>query len=411
MRSALGRVLFFAALTVVAIVLVLARGGDGLPPDDADLMAEPAPPPDHENAFFTLSAAAALLDWPGDEALTERLREIAAGGSWDPALVAHTLATNERALATFERASRLPAFRSPDRETRPAEMGAWMDLARLQALRAIALARAGDGEGAIAAALTCLRLSRIVEADSNGSRVTGLVATEIGASGLGALRAVFTLVAFPRERNREVAAELAGFRIDPVAWRGLLAAEYRERAPTVAPGPTLVDVPEEEAGLRLLALLLPESHLYQPNNTRAVYASVIRQYQGAAEEPCENAPAAPARATLRSLLQPNLGGRQLVDETLAPTGADHARCRFDTRIETVRAALGVQAFEREQGALPGALDALVPDYLSEAPRDWFAGGSLRLDPGARELVSFGFWDAGESAAAREQRFPLLPPSR
>jgi hypothetical protein len=88
--------------------------------------------------------------------------------------------------------------------------------------------------------------------------------------------------------------------------------------------------------------------------------------------------------------------------------ANRARCRFDTRVDALRAVIAVQAYERENGSLPPSLEALVPGYLPAVPLDWLAGGSLRFERSARELTSFGFWDRKAYTEPREEHFPLLP---
>ena len=116
--------------------------------------------------------------------------------------------------------------------------------------------------------------------------------------------------------------------------------------------------------------------------------------------------------------QPGLGGpdnpRPLFER------ADQSRCLHDTRIEMLRAALAVRAFEQARGLLPPSLGALSPGFLEPAPIDSFSGATLRFDRTQRVIYSLGTngLDEGgrartgelvEDAEALEPRFPLFAP--
>jgi hypothetical protein len=402
LSAALARAAFFAVLTLIGIWLALSRSSDGPPPNDADLMLAPAAPPEHENAFLTLTSAAALLDMPADESEVARWRALTDGAAWDDALAASALARNERALAAFARAGRqtkLHSLSSPNDPAAARDVVAWLELSRLQALRTRALARSGHTSEAVAEALVSLRVARTIATDTNGSRLSSVLARAIAEPGLDALRAALAAGALPLADEKFLVHELAQLRANPNAWRAPLAGEYRAWA-TQLPAPPAGPLPKALA-------LLPDAYRYQPNNTRAAFAERIRAEQVSLGERCEDRPA-PALVTGDDWFKPNYSGRLLLTVALSHFTAAQARCVYDTRIESLRAALAVRQFEQARGTLPPSLAALAPDYLPEPPQDWFADGELRLDRAAREIVSFGRWDSDAEADPREERFPLLP---
>ena len=59
----------------------------------------------------------------------------------------------------------------------------------------------------------------------------------------------------------------------------------------------------------------------------------------------------------------------------------------------VRAAVAVERFRRAKGALPPSLDALVPEFISDIPRNARTGEPLLYEPGPIEIP--------------EETFPLL----
>lgn len=400
----LGRIAFFALLSGIGIALVLFGSRDGAPPDDAALHVAPAAPDDFANAQITLTSAAALLVRDADDA---RWEAFTLGDGWDEALVARALEANEPALRAFARAARQSEFSSRGEET-PSELVAWIELARLQGVRAIALARGGEASGAVDAALVGLRVARVAAGGAGGSRLLREVAAAMHDASAGALRTALEQVALPPELSARLAQELAALRSDPVAVRAQLAAEYRSFAAVVRSdrAPAL---PAQAGGVRWLSSVLPASYAHQPNNTLRLYANAARAQIEAASEACAGAQEALLDAGGISALRPNAVGRHWIDRVGLLGEIRRTACRADTRLEALRAALGVQRFEHERGALPPSLDALVSSYLEDAPRDFMQGGVLRLDRSAREIVSTGLWDAEPGATPREERFALLPP--
>jgi len=391
-------------LMVIAGGLVLTGTRDGDAPDDSDLRALPVAPPDFANAQLTLTSAAALLVRDTQDS---RWPALASGEAWDDALVPHALTANEAALRAFERAARQPTFQSSGAETAE-ELVAWIDLARLQGVRAISLARAGEPPAAVAAAVADLRVARLVAGDARGTQLVREVAEAMADASWRATHEVLRHVALGVSDAHGFAGELAAARADATGVRSQLVAAYRDFAGADAPAADLPPAALSPA-LRWLSTALPARHRIQPNNTLALYAERARARIAAADESCAADDTTPLfTPSLRSVVAANSEGRSRIDSSSALDDVRRSACRWNTRIEALRAALAVQQFERERSALPPSLESLVPDHLPEPPRDWFGDGALRLDRGAREIVSFGAWDVHTDAGPREERFPLLP---
>jgi hypothetical protein len=429
MNPALRRIALGLFVALAAFASLLMRG-DGPPPGDADLMQTAAPALEHENGYATASAAAELLVWPEDAAVAERLSAMSSGERWDDDLAARALAANERALDTFARIARNPAFQSPAEPlSEPRIADAVNELVQLLAVRAIGAARIRKGDAAIEDALLILRIGKRIGGDPRGMLRGGTLGISASRAALRVIEAAVPQLDPAAEPSRSLPQRLLEFRIAPESWRGLLAAEYRsERA--------LLLVTEKSPGLGALASAwldgaegsaarvaarLPAGYLIQPNNTLAVLAARVRVYQERAAEPCRRA-APPSKRALDvvDLLRPNAVGRRSVLDDPTFERADQSRCLHDTRIELLRAALAVRAFEQARGLLPPSLEALSPGSLEPAPIDGFSGAALRFDRAQRVIYSVGSdgLDGGGrahtgelvgDAEALEPRLPLFAP--
>jgi hypothetical protein len=404
--AALARAAFFAVLLLLGLALALAGTRDGRAPDDSDLRVLPAAPADFANAQITLTSAAALL--VRDER-DSRWEGFASGAEWDDEPVARSLRANEASLRAFARAARQGAFQSSGTETAQ-ELVAWIELARLQGMRAISLARSGDAPAAAAATLENVRIARLVGSDTRGSPLLREVAGAMADASFSAAREALRHTELDSTSAGALARELASASADVASVRAQLAAAYREFSSSEDPREDL-QAAAKGAAARYVASVLPSRHRYQPNNTLALYAERTRAQITSAGESCGTDDTPPLFApSLRSLLESNPEGRRRIDAASAQRDVRRSACAWNTRIEALRGAIAVQQFERARGTLPPSLEALAPDYLPEPPRDWFGNGALRLDRAKREIVSAGRWDTGAEAVPIEERFPLLPAS-
>ena len=75
---------------------------------------------------------------------------------------------------------------------------------------------------------------------------------------------------------------------------------------------------------------------------------------------------------------------------------------FQTHLDLARAALAVERYRLATGALPVALDALVPSYLKEVPLDPFDGRPIRYTRQTSGYVLYSVDADGQDNAGREQ---------
>lgn len=393
---------------------VTCHSRDRSPPFDADLAGAAEPVPEPENAYGPLLEAAAHIDVPDGE--WPEIHEMIRGERpWDVRRVDALLARNRRALVLVpemlaRRAFRRPAPDYPDGPEEQLESRGWIWVTSLLRLRALQRARRGDTDAALGDALALLRLGRLAAADSNADVIRMNERVLFSQLGLRAIEEMLPGLSVDGTQSRALSATLLALEPGPSIWRSMWAAEYRRDLAFLEYLERLPDDPQHapslaEAGsLRTWALqhavaALPPGYRFQPRATATLFARTYRAARARAALPC--ARAWPERdpglrdelgawdLPERELL-PNAEGRRIVSYTAAYLHRwDALRCKAKLRVEATRALVALRAYQLEHGALPASLDALVPRYLTEPPRDPFDGALLRYDPARRRLWSVG----------------------
>jgi hypothetical protein len=388
----LKRAATIVGLLVLAIVLPVAGWIafhlDDPPIDDADLRIAYPPLSDRENGAPLLDALAARVQWPEEENAWERAKALLAGKAWDEALARDLLAKNEGLLPEAERIVAMHRIQVRPREPYSSELDQgwnWCRMTSVYALRAIAAARHGDSEGAREDVARMLRFARAVEAAERADTTLLAAAGCVRRQARRALGAVLASASPGAEASRRWTAELEALRPLPSSWRAALAEDY------VARSAVLRTRPPKEWHVPGNPWWTPDRYLFKPNASDQLWAEHTRRLQRWSEKPCSVAPA-PAlvpessHEAFRLLLSPN-GGGKLGFAIALPYSlelADH-RCRIESDHAALVALVAVRAYEVEHDSLPSSLEALIPRYIDQLPRDGFDGAPLPYDAERRLL--------------------------
>lgn len=85
-----------------------------------------------------------------------------------------------------------------------------------------------------------------------------------------------------------------------------------------------------------------------------------------------------AAGALKIWLEPNAGGRNISSHYALFARLNVGRLKaLENGVGCLRAVVAAERFRRAEGSAPETLDALVPGYLEEVPRDTFGGGPIR----------------------------------
>jgi hypothetical protein len=91
-------------------------------------------------------------------------------------------------------------------------------------------------------------------------------------------------------------------------------------------------------------------------------------------------------ARLALLTRPNGVGRWSVEFGHGSDVRREARrCRSDAAVASTGVLVALRAYQVEHGALPGSLDALVPEEISAIPESAMGGKPIRYSRGERKL--------------------------
>jgi len=370
--------LIFGIVVLAIVGLLFALSIDDDPPDDTHLVPPERPLADADaNGYTELVRLLELLEWPEDDAW---IHELPRDRMHDNADILALLETNEAALALVPDAAAAPKFRVPastDLES-PTVLAPARHLGELVALDATIRMTRGDTTGAFEILVRYLALAHRFH--STGELIHYLIGNALQER---ALQNIVTLAADADGDGLEnVAASLSDFAWERESMEGALRREYVFMT-------DMIDQPFEDAGWRKLPVLA--GYLYQPNRTRELYIESFAAAIDGLGEDCATAPREAEEVTMEKwrFLAPNSIGRILY--TIGVPDLERftfSRCREQMSVGLTRLVLATRAYRADNGRLPENLDALVPRYLSELPRD-VDGQSFRYSAVGEYLYSVG----------------------
>jgi hypothetical protein len=159
-----------------------------------------------------------------------------------------------------------------------------------------------------------------------------------------------------------------------------------------------------------LTSLIPKAYVYHHNRSLTLEAEFTRSMQRDSFKPC--AELEPPREfvpeddfeQLKMVLSPNSIGKIVL--AISTPNFRHfqlRRCGSETALDATRVILALEAYHASE-ELPASLEELVPELLSELPRDGFDGAPLRYLPESAVVYSVGadFVDEGGRVGADER---------
>jgi hypothetical protein len=370
-------------LAGLAVVWVWVNSRDLPLPEVADLIPPRTVVADEDNAFVLLVRASEALVWPEDAEL-------------DRNNAARALPNNAVALRLARTALACEVCVNPDQGDYGAAGASskFRHLALLLGAEACAHLAAGQREAARQAVVDGLKLAALVRREPSG-----LLECLIGESVLDrALAEARHFANDPQVTAAELEAVLAAMRELPSsetslrralqgefvmaegAVSGLEAGFAAGGAPGVGPR-WLAESP---------ARSLLRRYWFHPNRTRRMLAEHFRAMLRDLPLPLEAPVGVPtvrtAPAGFALLAKPNALGELQVSLTAGMIGSPRTyRALSEQRRAGSLLVVALRLFEIRHGRLPGSLDELVPDFLTEVPPSPIDGRPFRYTP-AKRLV-------------------------
>ncbi|MDO8803387.1 MAG: hypothetical protein Q7R35_03055 [Elusimicrobiota bacterium] len=393
-----GLIAGIAALVILVLFLLQQVFHDVPPPNDADLRPKASAAPGADSAYNDFVKITAKLQLsPAERELMVTQEK---SKTPDLAAIGPLVARNADALGLFSDFSRRTQFSDPNYldparinfETPVPQFSPVVSAARLSSLRGAALLRQGRAPKALEEALGIMDAGQTLLRSDQPliSALVGMLIGNIGASrareviNSGRLDKAWLLYAARRAlAYRGGAAALqSGFRFEYISMTSMLAH--------------LPEAASNQPNSRLVSVGARSRYLYQPEQTRGLFAARFRLLVEDAAKPCLQA--RQPGVQLQSIdLRPNMVGRILFNVASPQYEKLYTRrCESDFQIAAAAVEAALAAYRLEHKRYPAGLDELVPRYLAFVPADPFTGAALLYSPGTGEVHTAGKGVDGEA---------------
>ena len=418
-------------------LLNVSAGKDELPPDDSDLWLSKVEISRENNAFYYLvpyfgeRAQEIILEYCPDEkgklgepkeiyqpSFEERklIDEIIEGKEWDEEFIKELLKNNEQVLKDFEKVVQCPYFQDPIIQD-PGKLGITTPLlslsepqkmAELNLIKAIYLFKQGKEEQAFDETIGIIEMGQLIEDSPRGYIISYLVGLHIKEMGLEQLRIMLSTAILPPKIFKKYINRLDKFKLNEEGLGNVLKIEYINLINNKA---NIIDVvasgekPELETMVTdsISPISLRVSYFYKPNQTKRFIGEHFRFLVGSVDENYKEYQEKVLFEEVKlaqflpyyypgmiALFRENSIGKMISGISLVSLdGLFAKKCEEDFSIIGTQLLMAVKAYQIETGRLPNSLNELVPEYISEIPKDPFDGNLIRYSADKKMIYSVG----------------------
>jgi len=412
---------------IIVIFLILVSGGfflgkDDIPPNDEDMRLPAIEVAPEDNAYYDFTQAADKIYFPGEN--TELINNIIRGKEWDAQFVEKLIKENEETFfyvdkALFRRQFQFPEFQDPEKvtiDTPLPPMGAYRNIAKLISIKALYLFNQGKEREAFDEAMKIIKLSQLIEDSPRPILIQLLVASAMKETGLERLRFMITETTLSSTILKSYAKELANFRANKLGVKTILKAEYITIVNELEKTPR-----EEILGMAMpfhLKLMAKIPFYYKPNQTKKLFLEEFRNQIKNFDKnyyseikPFYVQPLIPDSFVKRLSTENLIGKTIYMIMMIDYSDVFSIKCQKDFSIIGTQLLIALRSHKIEKGEIPDSLDELVPNYISEIPKDPFDGNPIRFSATKKIIYSVGkdLEDSGGSEGEnwREMKDPTL----
>lgn len=372
-------------LAVTGWVRVKSR--DIAPPDVSDLAVETVEVPDEDNGYVYFERTVDSFDWPEDDRQTD---SILFKGQWDEEYVTGLLSRNAQTLARVRQGLACREYQPREEPKLEAPKLPYMWLPRIAKLMALETVREKRAGRVRSAWESCLDRCRLFSLSAICPR--GVVEYAVSSTALcRALDEINQLLVESAAQEKELVRLSEALDNVGSLDQGMVRA-IKEESQLIA---EVIDSPGSGRARRSLF----SGYVFQPNRTKRMCAEFFRAGIQVASQPYAQVRVSEFEALPQSEIQRRLlclrrngAGRILVGSIVSANtimGPVRARCLARSRLDGLRLVVACRLYEIRYGRLPETLDALVPEFLREVPRDPFDGKPFRYLPEKAVVYSVG----------------------
>lgn len=379
-----------------------------IPPiDDRDLQLVKVDVPREQNAFYDLVEIDKYLSYPPKT--PDPIQDHITGKVWDEQFVQETLAKNEQALALFDEAVKKPSFQNPKTADPTKILSTSLKIARLSSLKALSLARQNKDAEALNEAIKSVEIGQKIQ-ESQVGLIDYLIGIAIKQIGLSTLQKLVAVTKLPPETLIQDAKYLEKFKNNEEGLKTAFKVEYAlaiNSIDSVASGDPELFLQsqglDDKTTSNKFQSGLKNNFYFQPNKTKALFASYIRPEITNVSGFCSSnenrefkrlfyAPSSSLGFIPQAIIKGNSLGLIFYDALGTAWNFDgqiDKRCREDFLVSSTQILFALRAYNLETGGYPATLNELVPKYLSKVPEDPFDGKPIKYSPTKKILYSVG----------------------
>ena len=396
-------------LMFTLLLLNVFWGVDEPPPNDRDLRLSKVEILRENNAFYDFSSAGEKLYIPKGK--TDVFINMADGKEWDNDFAKELMENNQETFYYFEKALKFPQYQYPpmqDPETFGPDTPVYplspiRNIARLNSIGAAYFSQAGKQKDAFEQTIKTIKMGQMLEDSPRGyilEYLTGGAAKEIG---LHRLRLMLPSANLSKETLVSYLKQLDSFRPRKEKLANLFRMDYANFVnaqkivdPSMGGDFSSVSASEpwqfEFSNAKFGGL----GYFYKFNQTRRIFVEYYRSAIDSAQkdycsemEITEVKSLAPS-SKLKIIFTENFMGKILHDMAGTIFGPlFYERCKENFSITGTQLLIAIRSYWLEKGVLPNSLEALVPEYIPEAPKDPFNGKPVRYLPEKKIIYSVG----------------------
>ncbi len=404
-----------------AVLLLNIFGGRDIPPvDDSDLRVAELGLPEDQNAYYPFRDALKAMYLPDDK--RDLVMDIAMGEDWDPDLVKDLVERNQMVFEHFKKALNYKYFQVPTTDSSHLDTQHEVDfldraimLSALVGVKTHYLFTQGRQKEALDLAVDLLRFGVLVEnspwTEEMGNILPFALMLTLKKRGVLAIKREVPDLTLPINEIKQYIRllDLGTMRGETVArvvkmgYIGMVRETSDVSTKLFASDEDYQGVCGDLIGV-LRGILCDVARLcyfYKPNETRKIFADYVRRFADAVGVKYYSEVKVPTADEVMPKCLPgeNLIGRLMVyRRTSRPIVNYILPFSGNFLVVGTQTLLALKCYVMEHGELPESLTSLVPEYLSEVPKDPFDGKPLRYSPDKRVVYSVGM-DLKDSGGA------------
>jgi hypothetical protein len=396
-------------LILLIVVALLFLGKDEGPPNDEDLLLPKIEIKEKENGYYYYDQFQQKIYYP-PETDWELINNILDGKEWDAEYVEELVEKNAEAFYYFDKMTQTSRYHNPyllDPDnvsvfTPLIHYSGLQSIARFSMFKAELLFRNGKEKEAFDECFKVIKMGHMLEEGRN-NLIGYLVGEAINKIGLKQLARLTARTTLSPEVLKTYADQLDNLYSKKEGWINVMKLQYIELVNTnketidiIAEHGDLGDVLSGRIPL-LEWLTLGSDYLYKPNQTRRMLAEYFRNEINAVNEnyyiktkDYELLNYFNLDSLWKILTTENSVGKSLYNNVaISYSGLLNAKYLEDFLGGGTQLLIALRAYYLDYGKFPDSLNQLVPNYISEIPKDPFDGELIRYDSNKKVIYSAG----------------------